>query len=103
MAGLISGTNAKRSLKPGSFDQSQAFLRCLKLATSYRYLGVRVHRHETAAELIAVADADKPSGMIGPDRAGARDGRTRVSRREPALDIRISAKWFGRAVHHAGR
>src|SRR3984957_3290320 len=41
--------------------------------------------------------------MIGPDRPGARDGRTRVYRREPALDIRISAKRFGRAVHHAGR
>src|ERR1700735_3744737 len=40
--------------------------------------------------------------MIGPDRPGARDGRTRVYRREPALDIRISAKRFSRAVHHAG-
>src|ERR1700733_9650595 len=41
--------------------------------------------------------------MIGPDRPGARDGRTRVYRREPALDIRIGGKRFGRAMHHAGR
>src|ERR1700728_847056 len=41
--------------------------------------------------------------MSGPDRPGTRDGRTRVYRREPALDIRISAKRFSRAVHHAGR
>jgi hypothetical protein len=30
-----------------------------------RYLGVRVHRHETAAELIAVADLDEPSVVLG--------------------------------------
>src|ERR1700677_1809071 len=41
--------------------------------------------------------------MIGPDRPGARDGRTRIYRREPALDIRISAERFSRAVHHAHR
>src|SRR6202166_3131309 len=40
--------------------------------------------------------------MIGPDRPGARHGRTRVYRREPALDIRISTERFSRAVHHAG-